>query len=511
MAFVKNMNVVREILKNHVNDSSLSYRKLGVICFCSKNTVKSIIDRASATGIPFKQLLQYSDEKLKLVIYPNSNHYSNIPEPDIEYIVKELKKKHVTMKLLFDEYKEKFPNGLGYTQFCERIRKHEKTSSICMHFERKPGEKMEIDWSGDTIKYYENNESKKAHIFVATIGVSGYTFMKAFRDTKSYSFNTGVIEALNYFGGVPKIAVPDNDKSAVTKASKYSPTLNQEFKKLASYYDLAIIPARVRSPRDKPVVENTVFNAAERQLIGAAHDKTFSSFNELEKFVYIQLEKFNDKPFQKKEGSRKSVFEKEDKPVLNPLPKTPYEIIISKKAVVGIDYHVQYDHKYYSVPYIYRGKEVNLNVSGSTLKIFYEDNLVATHLLILEPLKRYSTAKEHMPEKHQALLQRNKESYLNWAKNTGDIVHKFIEKFFAKFKIEEQAYRSIAGFINLCNKDKTVFIKAIEIAIELNSYNYYCVKNTFDALIYAKNSADTTARSVKNTNTRGSTYYGGSL
>lgn len=116
-----------------------------------------------------------------------------------------------------------------------------------------------------------------------------------------------------------------------------------------------------------------------------------------------------------------------------------------------------------------------------------------------------------MPEKHQALLQRNKESYLNWAKNTGDIVHKFIEKFFAKFKIEEQAYRSIAGFINLCNKDKTAFIKAIEIAIELNSYNYYCVKNTFDALIYAKNSADTTARSVKNTNTRGSTYYGGSL
>ncbi len=142
MAFVKNMNVVREVLKNYINDSSLSYRKLGAICFCSKNTVKSIIDRASAVGVPFDQLIKYSDEKLKSVIYPNSNPYSDAPEPDVEYIIKELKK-HVTMKILFDECKEKFANRLGYTQFCERVRKHEKISSICMHFDRKAGEKME--------------------------------------------------------------------------------------------------------------------------------------------------------------------------------------------------------------------------------------------------------------------------------------------------------------------------------------------------------------------------------
>ena len=509
MAFVKDMNVVREVLKNYINDSSLSYRKLGAMCFCSKNTVKSIIDRASAVGVPFDQLINYNDEKLKSLIYPNSNPYSGVPEPDVEYIIKELKKKHVTMKILFDEYKEKFPNGLGYTQFCERVRKHEKISSICMHFDRKAGEKMEIDWSGDTIKYLENNEIKKAHIFVVTIGLSGYTFMKAFRDTKSYSFNMGVIEALNYFGGVPKIAVPDNDKSAVIKASKYSPIINEEFKKLATYYNFVVSPARVRSPRDKPVVENTVFNAAERQLIGASHNKTFSSFSELEKFVYNQLEKFNEKPFQKKEGTRKSVFEKEDKPVLNPLPKTPYEIIISKKVIVGIDYHVQYNHKYYSVPYTYRGKEVMLNIAGDTLKIFSCDDLIATHLLIKEPLKRYSTLKEHMPEKHKALIERSKDNYLDWAKNVNESVYKFVEKLFSKYKIEEQAYRSLAGLINFCNKDKATFIKAIETAIDLNSYSYYCVKNTFDALILSKNSADTTAWSVNNTNTRGKEYYGG--
>lgn len=507
MANKVDMRVIKEILEIYEKNSNLSYRKIALMCGCSKNTVKSIIDRASSIGMEFRDLVAMNNEQLRTLFYPNSNPYLGVPEPNIDQIIEKLRKKHVTLKILHEEYKLEHPNGLGYTQFCERVRKAISERNLTLHFERKPGEKMEIDWSGDKVEFRENGQVKKATIFVSTIGVSGYAFMKPFRDTKSESFNIGVISALEYFGGVPKIAVPDNDKSAVIKASKYYAELNQSFKNLAKYYDFAVIPARVRSPRDKPVVENTVLNVAERYVIGQSFNKVFDSFKELEDFVAIQLEKFNNKEFQKKEGTRKSVFEKVDKPELSPLPKTPYQIIKYKVATVGIDYHIQYNKKYYSVPYTYARRQVELQISRYSIDIFCDGEKIASHLLLDSSNQKYSTLKEHMPEKHIKVLEGfSKEYFMKRAEKVDDNTKIYFERFFDRFNVKEQAFRSLRGLINFYGQDEESFKKTVDYCLQIRDYSYKLFKNVFEAIKKEKINTDT-AMSVKNTNIRGREYF----
>lgn len=507
MAKKVDMRVIKEILEIYEKNSNLSYRKIALMCGCSKNTVKSIIDRASSIGMEFRDLVAMNNEQLRTLFYPNSNPYSGVPEPNIDEIIEKLRKKHVTLKMLHEEYKANYPNGIGYTQFCERIRKTINERNLTLHFERKPGEKMEIDWSGDKVEFRENGEVKKAIIFVSTIGVSGYAFMKPFRDTKSESFNIGVISALEYFGGVPKIAVPDNDKSAVIKASKYHSELNRSFKNLAKYYNFAVIPARIRSPRDKPVVENTVLNVAERYVIGQSYNKIFDSFTELENFVATQLEKFNIKEFQKKEGTRKSVFEKVDKPELSPLPKTPYQIIKYKVATVGIDYHVQYNKKYYSVPYTYARKQVELQISRYSIDIYCDGEKIATHFLLDTSDKKYSTYKEHMPERHIKVLEGlSKEYFIQWAEKIDNNTKIYFERYLDRYKIKEQAFRPLRGLMNFCGQDEDSFKKTVDYCLQIRDYSYNLFKTVFESVKKNKTITDT-AMSVTNTNIRGREYF----
>ena len=281
------MAEIKKILQIKESNPDFSNRQIGKIVNCSKDTVKTILSLAASLSITYNKVKNLNEEEIHNLFYPNNNPYQAVPEPNVDYCIKELKKPHVTVKLLHEEYLEQYPNGLRYTQFKQRILLAESASSITAHFERKPGERMEIDWSGDKVYFIDKQtgEAIPCYVFVAVIGRSGYTYMEVFRNTKKESFFLGVIHALSYFGGVPKFLVPDNDKAAVIHHHKYEIEFNRSFQLIADYYNTIILPARVRKPKDKPLVENAVFNAAERNLIGKMHDKKFYSFEELSNFV----------------------------------------------------------------------------------------------------------------------------------------------------------------------------------------------------------------------------------
>ena len=496
------MAEIKRILKLTKEEPNLSERKMGEIIGCSKNTIKSIKTIASRINVTYETIKDMNEEEIHNLFYPNNNPYQNVPEPDVEYCIKELKKKHVTVLLLWKEYIEQYPNGLRYTQFKDRILKASSASTITAHFERKPGERMEIDWSGDKVYYFdkETGEAIPCYVFVSVIGRSGYTYMEVFRDTKSPSFLTGVIHALSYFGGVPKFLVPDNDKSAVINHGKYEIIFNREFSFLADYYDAIILPARVRKPKDKPLVENAVYNAAERHLIGKMHDKKFYSFDGLSNFVFEVLEKFNDAPFSKKEGSRKSVFLEDDKPVLKPLPKTPYELVNVKLATVNNNYHIEYKGFYYSVPYRYVSKKVELRITSKTVQIYYENLKIAEHIRLYEHKGRYSTIAEHMPKEHQSM---SKAKLISWGYKIHDDIGDFLTKYFAKIPIEEQGYKGAQGIIDLSRKNLPRLITAINEANDYGVYTYSAIK-----AIYTRLEKQTSFEEmVNNSNLRGPDYY----
>lgn len=496
------MAEIKRILKIAEEEPGLSERKMGEIIGCSKNTIKAIKTIANRINVKYEMVKDMNEEEIHNLFYPNNNPYQDVPEPNVEYCIKELKKKHVSVLLLWKEYIEQHPNGLRYTQFKERIKIASSASTITAHFERKPGERMEIDWSGDKVYYFDKDtgEAIPCFVFVAVIGRSGYTYMEVFRDTKSPSFLTGVIHALSYFGGVPKFLVPDNDKSAVINHGKYEIIFNREFSFLADYYNTIILPARVRKPKDKPLVENAVYNAAERHLIGKMHDKKFYSFDELSSFVFDVLEKFNNAPFSKKEGSRKSVFLEDDKPELKSLPKTPYELVTIKLATVNNNYHIEYKGFYYSVPYRYVSKKVELRVSSKTVQIYYENLKIAEHIRLYEHKRRYSTIPEHMPEKHQGM---NKEKLISWGYKIHEDIGNFLTKYFAKIPIEEQGYKGAQGIIDLSRKNLPRLITAIGEANDYGVYTYSAIK-----AIYTRLEKQTSFEEmVNNSNLRGPEYY----
>lgn len=352
-----------------------------------------------ANNITYEISLTMKDDVLKNYIYPNSNPYRDIPEPDMEYIDKQMKThRHMTMTILHEEYLATNPNGLKYTQFCERYREYISSRKISMHVERKAGEKMEIDWVGDKLKYTDlYGQQKVACFFVSTLGRSTMPYVEAFPDQSKVSFLTGVINALEY-------------------------------------YDCECIPARVRTPKDKPSVEKAVFDAVERYIMLKIRNMQFHSIDEINKAVKHYLNEFINKPFQKKEGSRKSVFINEDKTMLKPLPKIKYEIIDIVKAKVNIDYHVEYKKKYYSVPYQLIGKEVEIKAKTLTVEIWHNNERIYTHPRSYKNL--YTNLVEHMPEKHQAYNNMNQHTFKKLAKSISPDVLKFINGMFNGVNVE---------------------------------------------------------------------------
>ncbi|MGG1515498.1 IS21 family transposase [Paenibacillus oryzisoli] len=322
------MTKYREILR--LTSMGLSQRSIASSIQCSRNTVSEVLQRANEKELSWPLPEDVVEADLQYLLFPEKAQTSSRKVPDCEYMHRELAKSGVTLSLLWSEYCENCRLGreipLMYTQYCNYYRKYAATTKATMHIQRKPGEQMEVDWAGQTATLVDRDtgEMLPVYIFVAALPCSQYAYVEGFLSQNQESWISAHVNAFTHFGGVPKILVPDNLKTGVEQSSWYSPVINKTYQEMAEHYDTAVIPARVRKPKDKPSVEGTV-GIISTWILAALHKNTFFSLGELNEAIADKLDAFNRKPFQKKPGSRHSAFLDEEKHTLQPLPITAYE------------------------------------------------------------------------------------------------------------------------------------------------------------------------------------------
>ena len=444
------MELIREVFRLKWLEKK-SNRVVGQILKISKSTVGTYLVRAAMGRVTtLEQLDSFNDEELRKIIFPDG--YVNEKESLVDFskVHRELKRKNVTLMLLWEEETDK--NVRSYSHYCRLYRKWKKASKISMRQVHKAGEKGFIDYAGTTVPVIDGQTGirKDAQIFLMSLGASHYTHIEATLSQGSRDFLRSHINAFEFFGGVPEILVPDNLKSAVTMASKYEPVINRSYRALSKYYGTVVIPARVRKPKDKAIVENEVLHTS-RWILARIRDLQFFSLDALNDKLWELLEEYNNKKLTGLEESRKSLFEDLEKPALLPLPQQRYEVALWKKVKANIDYHVELEGCYYSIPYKYRGMELVVRYTEFTVEIFHSHRRIAVHQRHYK--KRYtSTIKEHMPSWHQAYSQWSPSRILNWAQTMGGSCREICKRILDSREHPEQGYRSCIGIIHLEKK-----------------------------------------------------------
>lgn len=377
------MTNYREILR--LKSLGFSERNIALSCACSRNTVSKVVKKAEELNFQWHLINSKTNAELEQDLFPDN--MARLPKllPDFNYIRKELLKNGVNKKLLWTEYIEECRlNGdepLMYSQFCYHIQQDEQKRRASMHINRKPGEQVEVDWAGDPAHIIDpdTGELTEASIFVAALSYSQYAYVEAFMNEKQQAWITAHIHMYDYYKGVSKILVPDNCKTAVNHNKDwYTPKLNTTYHEMAEHYGTAIIPARVRKPKDKPNAEGIVGNIS-TWIVAALRNGQFFSLAELNASIREKLEAFNKRDFQKKEGSRSSLFHNEEFPFLLPLPATPYELADWKQATVQFNYHISIEGMLYSVPYEYIKRKVDVRITEKIIEVFYNHNRIASH------------------------------------------------------------------------------------------------------------------------------------
>ena len=439
------MRKLREILRLK-HELGLKPRQIARSCGISPTTLYDYLNRIADHDIAWPLPDGWDDRRLELAVFGADDPLRAVsrPLPAMAYIHKELRRKSVTRRLLWEEHRAAHPDGYGYTQFCEYYDRWRKTLEPSLRQHHVAGEKMFVDWAGQTLAVGDG----KAYLFVAVLGASNYTYAEAFEHTKQASWIEAHVHAYRFFQGVPVVTVPDNERTAINKACRYDPEENPTYRELAEHYGTAIIPARPRKPKDKPKVETAVLHA-ERRILAALRDKTFFSVIELNRAIRPLLKRLNEEPFQKLEGSRLSLFNELEKPALQPLPEKPYELSEWRKAQVNIDYHVQIDWHFYSVPYGLIHRPVEARLTTRTVEILHQGRRVAMHPRSYERGKA-STLDEHRPKSHQRHLEWSPSRLMRWAQNeVGPQCAAAVRTIMDAKPHPEQGYRSCLGLMRL--------------------------------------------------------------
>ena len=329
-----------------------------------------------------------------------------------------------------------------------------------MHLEHKPGETMQVDWAGQTAHIVDTDtgEQLDVYLFVAVLPYSGYAYTEAFLDMKQDAWITAHVNAYRFFGGVTRILTPDNLKTGVIKNTSSETVVNKSYQEMAEHYGTAIIPARPRKPKDKAFVEGSV-GVVSTWTLAALRNQQFLSLKELNEAIREKLAVFNNKPFQKKEGSRAELF-REEQLFLLPLPPTPFELSVWKVATVQYNYHVSVDKMNYSVPYEYIKQQVDVRLTRCTVEIFFGGTRIASHPRLLGRPNQYSTNESHMPPGHQEYLQWNGERFIRWAKQVGPNTAAVVKLFLSAYKVEQQGYKSCMALLKLSDKYSTTVLEA---------------------------------------------------
>ncbi|MDD3428360.1 MAG: IS21 family transposase, partial [Caldisericia bacterium] len=445
------------------------------------STVLEYERKAHEAGLNWSLLKDMDDEALINTLSIVQKDFEKKPMPDTEYIIKELKKKHVTLTLLWKEYKEEYPEGYQFTQFRYYVNEAKKKLNITLRQNYKAGEKMFIDYAGDTVNIINSlhQEIRKAYIFVAVLGASNYTYAEASFSQDLLSMIDSNINALEFFGGVPELIVSDNLKCAVKKANRYEPEINKTFEDFANYYGTAILPARVRKPKDKAKVEKGV-QIVEEWIIAALRNRTFFSLEELNRAIRELLDKLNNRKMKQFNASRKELFDRLEKQELKNLPLVRYEIGEWKRAKVNLDYHISVNNHLYSVPYHLIHEEVDVRLTAKTVEIFNKGKRIASHLRSNIPYG-YTTDPNHRPKSHKEYLEWTPQKIADWAKLIGTSTALMIEKIFEERLHPEQGIRSCLGIISLSKRyPKERVEAACKRGLSIKSYSYKSIKSILE-------------------------------
>lgn len=505
------MRQTKEILRLH-HQAGRSGREIARTLSVSPATVQECLRRARGAGLDWATIGTLDEAQLENRLFPAARVQRSQPRtlPDFAAVHTQLKRKGVTLALLWEEYKAVTPDGLQYSQFCERYRQHGARVDLVMRQHHRAGEKLFVDYAGQTVAVTDRDsgEIKQAQVFVAVLGASSYTYVEATWTQTLPDFIGAHVRALNHFGSAPEIIVPDNLKSAVTRTDRYEPGLNRTYQDFAAHYALAIIPARPRKPRDKAKVEAGVL-LVERWILARLRHHTFFSLHELNAAISTLRDALNRRPFRKLAGSRQEWFEQLDRPAMRPLPTTAYEYGEWLRTRVHIDYHVEADKHYYSVPYLLVGEDLDTRLTAHTVEVFHRGQRVASHLR--SPLRgRHTTLTLHMPKAHQHYAAWTPQRLVQWAHKSGPATAKLVEMILTTRKHPQQGFRACLGIMRLGKQyDAARLEAACRRALTLGAYSYKSVESILrrglDSTVLPTAAQSTAA--ITHDNLRGAEYF----
>lgn len=445
----------REILR--LRAAGVSMRNIAYSCECARSTVQRVIRRADGCSLHWPLPEELDDEEIYHILFARERTTSEKAEPDFLAVHAELAKKGVTLMLLWQEYCEKSISAnkepYQYSAFCHRYRKWSKQNHIVMHIERKPAEQLMVDWAGTTMQTVDRDtgEIHKVYIFVACLPYSSYLYAEGFYTMDSLSWQCAHISALEHFGGVAPIVIPDNLKTGITKNTATELIVNASYRRLAEYYGFAVVPTRPRKPRDKASVEAGV-GVITRSAIAALRNRTFFDLGELNVELSSKVADINARAFQKREGSRESIFLTCEKDALLPLPSKRFEVYVTKTATVPYNYHVSAEGLFYSVPFTYVKQEVELRIGRKTISVYAGTKRIAMHKRSYNRRGSYTTNPKHMPDTHRDYVEWTGDRFRSWAAQKGEGVAKVIDIILSSRAIEQQSYRSCHAVLALSKK-----------------------------------------------------------
>jgi transposase len=504
------MRRIRETLRLHLL-AGLSYAEVARSLKISKSVVGKYVLLARVAGVDWAIAQTLSDEELEARLYrPALTRSSHQPTPDFGLVHQELKRAGVTLMLLWEEYARDNPLAYKYTSFCIKYRAFAQAQQRSMRQIHIAGEKLFVDYAGSTVPIIDaaTGEITQAQIFVATLGASNYTFACATPRQTTADWIGAQVRALEFIGGVPRLIVPDQTRALIKRTDRYDPEPNRTYEEFATHYGCAVLAARPAHPRDKPKVEGSVL-LVQRWILARLRNRRFFSLGELNVAIAELLADLNRRPFKKLPGCRRSAFELLDAPALGPLPTSRYVISRWKVVKVNIDYHVEFDGHYYSVPHRLVGARLDLRATGDLLECFASNQRVAGHA-VSAVRGGFTTTAEHMPASHRAHLEWTPAKLIAWGQRIGLSTAAVVTWQLQHRPHPEQGYRACLGLLALVRRYSAERLEAAcTRAMAIRAPNLRSVTNILKCGLDRQPSlfAATSSPAIEHENVRGADYY----
>ncbi len=515
------MRKIREILRLHF-ESQLTQRQISASSGVSKGTVSEYLRRAAAAGLTWQAAKEMAETEVELRLFRlvGRSEPPSRSAVDMAWVHREMRRVGVTLTLLWSEYAAAVKDGpsvgavpYGYSQFCELYARYQGHVDVTMRQEHKAGEKVFIDYSGKRPCIHDavTGEVIAVELFVAVMGASNFTFAEATRTQAKRDFCASTVRLFEFLGATPRVAVPDQLRSAVKGPDRYDPEINPTYAELSQHYDVAIVPARAGEPRDKAKVEGGVL-LAQRWILACLRNRTFFSLEDLNAAIAELLIRLNCRPFQKLEGCRKSAFETIDRPAMKALPATRWEYSERKRARVNIDYHVELDGRLYSVPYQLAQELIELRFTAAIIEIFHAGKRVASHQRLWSRKGSASTLPEHRPKSHREYGAWPPSRLIEWATTKGDDVGALVAHILENRPHPESGYRACMALIRDAKSyPPERFNAACRRALQIGAPTRYSVrsilKKGLDRVHLPTPDHDDLPPGSSHDNVRGAAYY----